>query len=78
MGSNRQVFKYSCGLLWRTLLHMYQVNRGDSPDNKVHGVNMGPTWDLSALGGPHVGPMNFVSGSTTEPIFTGLKAGKLA
>ena len=28
------------------------------PDNKVHGVNMGPTWVLSALVGPHVGPMN--------------------
>ena len=28
------------------------------PDNKVHGSNMGPTWVLSAPGGPHVGPMN--------------------
>ena len=28
------------------------------PDNKVHGVNMGPTWVLSAQDGPHVGPMN--------------------
>ena len=28
------------------------------PDNKVHGTNMGPTWVLSAPGGPHVGPMN--------------------
>ena len=28
------------------------------PDNKVHGANMGPTWDLSAPDGPHVGPMN--------------------
>ena len=25
---------------------------------KVHGANMGPTWDLSAPDGPHVGPMN--------------------
>ena len=24
------------------------------PDNKVHGVNMGPTWVLSAPDGPHV------------------------
>ena len=31
----------------------------DSPDSKVrHGVNMGPTWVLSAPDGPHVGPMN--------------------
>ena len=28
------------------------------PDSKVHGVNMGPTWALSAPDGPHVGPMN--------------------
>ena len=28
------------------------------PDNKVHGANMGPTWALSAPGGPHIGPMN--------------------
>ena len=28
------------------------------PDSKVHGANMGPTWVLSALDGPHVGPMN--------------------
>ena len=29
-----------------------------SPDSKVHEANMGPTWVLSALDGPHVGPMN--------------------
>ena len=29
-----------------------------NPDSKVHGVNMGPTWVLSAPDGPHVGPMN--------------------
>ena len=28
------------------------------PDSKVHEANMGPTWDLSAPDGPHVGPMN--------------------
>ena len=28
------------------------------PDSKVHGANMGPTWDLSASGEPHVGLMN--------------------
>ena len=30
------------------------------PDSKVHGANMGPIWDLSAPGGPHVGPINLV------------------
>ena len=29
-----------------------------SPDSKVHGANMEPTWVLSAPSGPHVGPMN--------------------
>ena len=29
-----------------------------APDSKVHGANMGPTWVLSALNGPHFGPMN--------------------
>ena len=28
------------------------------PDSKVHGANMGPTWVMSAPGGPHVGPTN--------------------
>ena len=28
------------------------------PDNKVHGVNMGPTWGRQDPGGPHVGHMN--------------------
>ena len=31
------------------------------PDSKDHGANMGPTWDLSAPGGPHVGSMNLDS-----------------
>ena len=29
-----------------------------SPDSKVDGANMGPTWVLSAPDGPHVGPIN--------------------
>ena len=29
-----------------------------TPNNKVHGANMGPTCVLSSPGGPHVGPMN--------------------
>ena len=40
------------------------VSHGDkllsTPDNKVHGTNMGPTWVLSASGGPHAGPINLV------------------
>ena len=29
-----------------------------SPESKVHGANMGPTWALSAPDGPHDVPMN--------------------
>ena len=29
-----------------------------TPDSKMHGTNIGPTWVLSATAGPHVGPMN--------------------
>ena len=34
------------------------IDCNTSPDSKVHGANMGPTWVLSAPDGPHVGPMN--------------------
>ena len=37
-----------------------------APDNKVHGANMGPTWVLSAPGGPHVGPMNLAIRGVTR------------
>ena len=30
----------------------------NSPDSKVHGANMGPTWGRQDPGGPHVGHMN--------------------
>ena len=29
-----------------------------SPNSKVHGASMGPTWGRQDPGGPHVGPMN--------------------
>ena len=34
-----------------------------NPDSKVHGAKMGPTWDLSAPDGPHVGPWTLLSGN---------------
>ena len=40
------------------------------PDSKVHGVNMGPTWSLSAPDGPHVGPMNLAI-RVEHPCITG-------
>ena len=42
-------FKVNVPLIWFVLA---------TPDSKVHGANMGPTWVLSAPDGPHVGPMN--------------------
>ena len=30
------------------------------PDSRIPGANIWNTWDLSAPGGPHVGPMNLV------------------
>ena len=46
------------------------------PDSKVHGANMGPTWVLSAPGGPHVALMNLAlwayltwqSGKVNQPL----------
>ena len=38
-----------------------------SPDSKVHGANMGPTWVLSAPDGTHVGPMNLVIRELISP-----------
>ena len=31
----------------------------DSPDSKVRGANVGPTWGRQDPGGPHVAPMKF-------------------
>ena len=35
------------------------------PESKIHGTNRGPTGDLSAPGGPHVGPIYLVTRDTT-------------
>ena len=37
-----------------------------SPDSKVHGAHMGPTWVLSAPDGPHVGPMDLAIRETMD------------
>ena len=36
----------------------FLYNMVDTPDSKVHGANIDPTWVLSAPSGPHVGPIN--------------------
>ena len=39
-------------------MHIQNSRLVITPDSKVHGAYMGPTWVLSAPDGPHVGPMN--------------------
>ena len=39
-------------------LRGYTTKEHSDPDSKIHGANMGPTWVLSAPGGPRVGPRN--------------------
>ena len=44
----------------------------DDPDSKVHVANMGPIWGRQDPGGPHVGPMNLLSGELKQERFTQL------
>ena len=65
-------------LTWLKVIHTWQSGTRfnitqDIPDSEVHGVNMGPTWVLSAPDGPHVGPMNF---ATRDLIVKSRKASK--
>ena len=41
-----------------SLGRVHRIN--DIPDSNFHVAHMGPTWVLSAPGGPHVGPTNLV------------------
>ena len=44
---------------WRHAYLIVQQEKNKSfPVSNVHGAHMGPNWDLSAPGGPHVGLMN--------------------
>ena len=36
-----------------------------TPDSKVHGANIGPTWVLSAPDGPHIAPWEYHPAMTT-------------
>ena len=52
---------------WPDTLQLAHYGRVLVPDSKVHGVNMGPIWVLSAPDGPHVGPMNLaIRGAFSE------------
>ena len=47
------------------------VQGSNYPDSKVHGPIMGPTWILSAPDGPHVGPMDLLSGKSRKILCNG-------
>ena len=56
VSSVRTYFSSTCAILL-----VRKVRKCDCiPDSKVHAAYMCPTWVLSAPGGPHIGPMNFV------------------
>ena len=40
---------------------------GINPDNKVHGVNMGPIWGRQGPGGPMLAPWTLLSGKPCQP-----------
>ena len=42
------------------MMTCFHISMDISPDNKVHGANIGPTRGRQDPGGPHVGPMNLV------------------
>ena len=43
----------------------------NTPDSKVRGANMGPTWVLPAPDGPHIAPWTLLSGTRPVIIFGG-------
>ena len=68
--------QYSCDMIFRVQKDTYFLRSFDNsnlqrglnpelmssyPDSKIHGVNTGPTWLLSASGGPLVGPWTLLS-----------------
>ena len=61
-GNSRFLLRYPCTAPTTNInimvLTILSSNIGYSPDSKVYGVHMGPTWVLLAPGGPHVGLMN--------------------
>ena len=51
--------RYKKNKLWHYFVEStINFDKKLAPDSRIHGANMGPTWVLSAPGGPHVGPMN--------------------
>ena len=53
---------------WQCYATIFVFHTTKTPDSKVHGANMGPTWVLSAPDGPHVGLMN-LEVKSSPPLF---------
>ena len=64
----RHVVLYKMRLPSKTTTH--------TPDSKVHGTIMGPTWGRQDPGGPHVGPMNVAIWVTIFGSDNGLPPGR--
>ena len=47
----------SCEKADEAHLSMHYTQQQPFPDSKVHGANMGPTWDRQEPGVPRVGPL---------------------
>ena len=63
-------FQYEERLYGTVMRPSYLYNEifftGNTPESKVHGANMGPTWVLSAPDEPHIGPMNLALRGTAS------------
>ena len=57
-------------------LHQY-AKLWVSPDNNVHGANMGHTWVLSAPDGPQFGPMSLAIGVLKEKMHVNLSISEI-
>ena len=64
-----RIFKLSWKIFLKTWYGQYTcfgMYAWSMTDSKVYGGNIGPTWNLSAPDGPHVGSMNLAIKHTTE------------
>ena len=58
LSAKYKVIHYNSKFLLPVNFVCYVCTDHITPDIKVHGANMGPTWVLSASDGPHISPMN--------------------
>ena len=70
------VARYGCSHFVSILMVIMMTQ--STPDIKVHGTNMGPTWVLSAPNGPHVDPMNLAIRDSIRMLIGILKKCKIS